>query len=93
MVKDIPKEEVEGYVEKYKEKITFESDVDDVLPNKVDDSINVEISERTDNRVDGYIGDEEELKTVETENENDEPKAPFKCIFCLELDTKTLSFW
>jgi len=70
-VNDTPKKEVEEYVEKYKEKITFESDVDDVLPNKVDDSINVEISERMDNRVDGYIGDEEELKTVVEESVED----------------------
>jgi len=70
-VKDIPKEEVEEYVEKYKEKITFESDVDDVLPNKVDDSINVEISERMDNRVDGYIGNVEDLKTVVEESVDD----------------------
>jgi len=46
-------------------------DVDDILPNKVDDSINVEISERMDNRVDGYIGDEEELKTVVEESVED----------------------
>ena len=70
-VNDTPKKEVEEYVEKYKEKITFESDVDDVLPNKVDDSINVEISERMDNRVDDYIGDEEELKTVVEESVED----------------------
>jgi len=70
-VNDTPKKEVEEYVEKYKEKITFESDVDDVLPNKVDDSINVEISERMDNRVDDYIGDEEELKTVVEESVGD----------------------
>lgn len=62
-VKDIPKEEVGEYEEKL--------DVDDVLPNKVDDSINVEISERMDNRVDGYIGDEEELKTVVEESVED----------------------
>lgn len=62
-VKDIPKEEVGESEEKL--------DVDDVLPNKVDDSINVEISERMDNRVDGYIGDEEELKTVVEESVED----------------------
>lgn len=62
-VKDTPKEEVGEYEEKL--------DVDDVLPNKVDDSINVEISERMDNRVDGYIGDEEELKTVVEESVGD----------------------
>ena len=60
---DTPKDEVKEYEEKL--------DVDDVLPNKVDDSINVEISERMDNRVDGYIGDEEELKTVVEESVED----------------------
>jgi hypothetical protein len=70
-VNDTPKKEVEEYVEKYKEKITFESDVDDVLPNKVDDPINVEISERMDNRVDGYIGNVEDLKTVVEESVDD----------------------